>query len=543
MAGRFWTDAEIARLMKAGQLYESQWRLVTHCETWDRTYNALWTKYNELVNSGDDPPAADYEPLRIETDPEAVAEEVAAFCEVPTNRSFVPSVLQDYVGEAEPVSEAAPSDLTDDLRDYQYIDGTFLWVVNEKLYAVEYERWDAICHDYSEHGGDLTQAEVARKHGVPLPILKRILRRYGQYKASPPNCRERISDHKEDFTPLVEEAIENDEYRFLDELQRKRDQEWRKEYIELKKQDLVQQRMIEAAERIAASRPTPQITGVPAIVTRGGEPWEAHVPTTDEHGGKYVWGKESFGEDYDTPETCRRLVHHAEAAADWIASQPGECRVIHRSLMGDLFHALTGETEHGTNLDQDTRSAHVLILVLDALERGCRLLARTTDHLHLRGSKGNHDGFQFTFAMVTLRALLRDVDNITVHVEPGYYDSWRVGSTLHVIDHGYRVGNLTGWKAKAQAEVVAREVGGADFHGAEQIITYVGHLHEEQRASNGSHLKLIRLPSLGESDDFETSLRYASQPAAHLFRLDPLGRICDERVLFRDTLSPREKAA
>ena len=98
------------------------------------------------------------------------------------------------------------------------------------------------------------------------------------------------------------------------------------------------------------------------------------------------------------------------------------------------------------------------------------------------------------------------------------------------------MGALGGWKAKAQAEVVAREIGGEDYHGCDMIYTYCGHLHEEQRASHGGHLKLIRLESLGEADDFETSLRYASQPAAHLFRLDALGRISDERVLFRDRL-------
>jgi hypothetical protein len=57
----------------------------------------------------------------------------------------------------------------------------------------------------------------------------------------------------------------------------------------------------------------------------------------------------------------------------------------------------------------------------------------------------------------------------------------------------------------------------------------VGHLHELQAASHGDHAKLIRLPSFGESDEYETSLRYASEVAAHLFAHDLSGRIvCDK---------------
>ena len=401
--------------------------------------------------------------------------------------------------------------------------------------AIEYERWDLICRDYSSLGGDLSTAEVARKHGLPRRSLTQCLQSYGQFKASPPNCRERIGEHKEDFTPLVAEAIENDENRFIGELERARDTEWRADYLKLKRESLTQDRIIVAAEKFATGWKVPALRSIKA---RAGEDWEGHFPTADEHAGKYNWKQETFGEDLDTKETCRRLMFHAEQSVEWIAGQPGRCRVAHRSLVGDLFHALTGMTEHGTKLDQDTRSAKVLAMTMEALVYGVALLASAADHVHVRGSKGNHDGFQFVFAMYALKAMCAPYKNVTVHVTPGYYTSFRVGSTLHVLDHGYRMGALGGWKAKAQAEVVAREVGGADYHGCEQIITYCGHLHEEARSQHGGHLKLIRLESLGEADDFETSLRYASQPAAHLFRLDKLGRISDERVLFRDRLSP-----
>jgi hypothetical protein len=48
-----------------------------------------------------------------------------------------------------------------------------------------------------------------------------------------------------------------------------------------------------------------------------------------------------------------------------------------------------------------------------------------------------------------------------------------------------------------------------------------------------SHAKLIRLPSFAESDEYETSLRYASEPVAHLYAHDTQGRIVgDEWIYF-----------
>jgi hypothetical protein len=44
---------------------------------------------------------------------------------------------------------------------------------------------------------------------------------------------------------------------------------------------------------------------------------------------------------------------------------------------------------------------------------------------------------------------------------------------------------------------------------------------------------LIRLPSFAESDEYETSLRYASEPVAHLYAHDTQGRIVgDEWIYF-----------
>lgn len=425
--------------------------------------------------------------------------------------------------------------IDESLRDYQFLGGSFLFVIGERMIAIDYDRWDQICRDYSEYGSDMSGSEIARKHGLPLPVVRRCLTKYGQYKSSPPNCRERIEEHKEDLAPLISEAIENDEHRFIAQLESQRDREWRKEFVALKKERVAEDRVLEAARQIAAEMAPVVVSG--SFEPLPGEPWYGHFPTTDEHIGKRVWGKESFGLDYDTPIGVARLRAHGDSTAAWVASQPGKCLVGYRTLVGDLTHALMGETAHGTKLDQDTRAGKVWTETAEACVYSIAKLAAVCERVVVKGAKGNHDGFLFYVFMEYLRARMATVPNVSVEPTPAAYDTFRVGSALHVLDHGYGVGKLTGWKAKAQAEVVAREIGGADFHGADMIYTYVGHLHEDEKGSHGAHLQLRRLPSLGESDDYETGLRYASTPTAHLFRLNERGLIDTEKVLYRADLT------
>ncbi len=99
---------------------------------------------------------------------------------------------------------------------------------------------------------------------------------------------------------------------------------------------------------------------------------------------------------------------------------------------------------------------------------------------------------------------------------------------------------LSGWKAKASLDVLARKAAGEDYFKARRIYYFVGHLHELQAAFHGDHVKLTRLPFFGESDEYETSLRYASEPVAHLFTHDPSGRIVgEERVYFETPAGAR----
>lgn len=422
------------------------------------------------------------------------------------------------------------------LQDYALVGDTYVFTINGKLWQIERERMERICADYSAYGGNLTQAQLAREHGLPVEVVKRMLAAYKQYKASLPFTRETIKEfaERQQLDALAEQAVEVQEAALERKIAQKQIDKMRSRLEQLESEEFVRKRFLEELERIV---PTIRVEPKARLwAPSEGGPWIAHVPTTDEHIGKYVWGEETFGDNLDTSLSCQRLVTHAEHAASWISGQPGRCEVAYRTFIGDFFHALTGQTEHGTRLDQDTRSARVWAKGLEAAVKSVLTLAQVADRVEVYGAMGNHDGFAFYQFMHALQLALQNEPRVTVHASPKRYSAFRVGTTLHVLDHGYRVKELTGWKAKAQAEVVAREIGGDDYQGAEHVYTYVGHLHEWSGASLGRHHELIRLPSLGESDAFETELRFPADPRAHLYRLDARGRIETEHRIFAEAL-------
>lgn len=408
-------------------------------------------------------------------------------------------------------------------HDYLVADGNITFAIDDKLVKIPMDRWETICAQYSSLGGNLTRAQVARRNGLPLRVLMRMLALYGHYKASPPVSRERIAEHGGDLQPLVDEAVENLELRLSEEIEEARDRKWRNEYKRLRRELDSDDRLAAQAERAAANI---QVGPPSKPERRTGEPWDGIIPTTDEHFGLYVWSPGAFGEAYDSDIAHARLVAHGERVAEWVQAQPGRCQTLVRPYLGDLFHALSGSTEHGTLLDMDTRHERVWEAGLDAVIQNTNTIAAACGHLILHFIPGNHDGKEmFRFAK-TIQIAFQDRPDVEVRLSRQRYSCELVGETLHVFDHGYRVGSLSGWKAKAQAEVVAREIAGHDrFRQATSIVVYSGHLHSFEAGSNGAHLELWRLPSLAEVDDYASDLRYSGSPAAYAFRLNERGAI------------------
>lgn len=518
-----WSDADKWRLVRAADLYERQWSLIRSIEFPGKSRRAVESAYQSCM-LWERPDDTEYVPLRGESEPDLVAAEVADLVAGSGRRVRVPAAFAGQQSTSDPDEPGDPRDdaeaVDEGLRDYSLVAGNFIFSVDDKVLAIPFAKWDAICRDYSREGTDMTAAEVARAHGIPRTVLTRVLRLYGQFKTSPPFCRERITDSKDDFGPLIREAIENDEHRFLRQLEEARDTEWRRDYERLKKERLSEDRLVAGAAVLLANRPPmPPVEKFFAQPdTR--KPQDAHLPTTDEHVGKYNWRRETFGANLTTDISCARLRQHADTSAEWIAQGP-PCDTAYRTLIGDLFHALTGETEHGTKLDQDTRGAYVWVSALEAMEYSIQVLTQVARRVVVKAALGNHDGFALFQFITTLHRSFRGRADVEVDITPLKYNYFRANRALHVLDHSYGIGAL-GWKAKAQMDTVARDTAQEDFHGADRIFYWLGDKHELAVASHGAH-QLIRLPSLGEPDEYETSLRYSSRPVAYGFRLDERG--------------------
>lgn len=355
-----------------------------------------------------------------------------------------------------------------------------------------------------------------------------MLRSAGQYKASFPLSQEQRIE-REDEETLVEEAIETKERQIIKKMQSRSRRKMEREYRKLRERYSSEQRFIEAGRELmqgVSVRPDPLKD------TGEGEPAPIPWPFPDVHTGAYSWSDETFGGNYDTPIASRRTRGYTDEAAAWVREEPGQVAAVDFCLLGDYYQGI--ETDHGTELDVDTREERVWAeggeVALYAVERW-REVAET---VHVRVVPGNHapgDEYKLAYG---LQWAFSEVEDVQVHVHPHKFHSFVVGRTQWILDHKYGVGSLEGWKSKAQAETVAAQT--AD---PEQVVqwrrTLLGHEHEENVGELGDHHKIVRLPPFAEPSEHATDNRLASQPEGLVFRLRPDGRIRrQERIKLRE---------
>jgi hypothetical protein len=404
----------------------------------------------------------------------------------------------------------------------------------EHPYRIHRGVWSEVVWSYSRAGGNLTKAEVAREFDIPRPYLERALALYGHLKASMPYLREEVGE-TEDVEGLAERTLERKEHDYYRHLQEKEIRRLRREVQAYREGEYRRREAMSAlAEEFRAlAGDLSRAPKWPAPRPTVREGWVAHLPLADVHAGLYVWGEELWAHNYDTDNACSRIIDHAEESAGWIERQGG-CRVAWVADVGDLFHGLLNATERGTPLQQDTRARRVWRMTVDAKIRAVRTILEVVPEVKVVSTPGNHDHiFNFLFHEALDMHFSEDqrVEVITTVTPQSYFV---VGSTMHLLLHGTKIGQLTSPKAKATVELIARNSAGRDYAKVNQIKAYVGHLHNSQTETQGAHLEMIRLPAAAETDDYAQSLGFFHQPGARLFRLDQTGDIeVEKRVRFR----------
>lgn len=264
-----------------------------------------------------------------------------------------------------------------------------------------------------------------------------------------------------------------------------------------------------------------------------GADWVGHFPLADPHVGKYVWGKEGWGENYNTQIACERIAETGKQQAGWALRQQGRLTTAYVTNLGDFWHAIDGKTESGTLLHQDTRAKKVIHEGLDAELARLDAIRRVADFMVVDYTEGNHDHNWLHLFYVAIQQHFRNESDVKVNISFAKKVYFRVGDCIHFLDHGKGIATLSSPSSKRAAwAAIDRVVTREDKNRVLRYYFYCGHLHHRESSEEGS-MELIRVPSLAEPDDYEEMLRVGSRPAAVAYRLDSKGNIEDEhRVYF-----------
>jgi predicted phosphodiesterase len=97
---RIWTDAENWKLCRAREIYESQYTLIRDCEEFDRSQYAL-ERRGLLLKDWKAPKDTEKLPLRAETDPEEVYQEIVHHLRDARKRGILPEYFRIYKQQEE----------------------------------------------------------------------------------------------------------------------------------------------------------------------------------------------------------------------------------------------------------------------------------------------------------------------------------------------------------------------------------------------------------------------------------------------------------
>lgn len=449
-----------------------------------------------------------------------------------------------HVSDDEEASEETHEEnLVDPDYEYDEIGGYYIFRLNGKRRVIPEDLMKKACRMYPEKGEGFTLNEVAEEINIPRPDLEVIFRKYQFFKSSQPFTHEEFMEMEDDEADR--RTLEIMRHRWRSRLARKEraDVVRRLEEAEIKlnRREWLSEQMAEAAVEVARALPhgTPTLKepvhahfNTPGL---GKAPWASfHAPVADLHIGKQVYGKEMWGENYDTDIACERLEHHAIEVAKIIANSGYRCHTLYTTDVGDFFHALLWQTEHGTYLHQDSRPKRVAKHAFDASVRHLETLRPFTEKIVRRFAEGNHGYFhewEFNQHLATYYRQDDKLDFDTGFEVQGYFEE---GEVAHVLDHGYKLKDVDSRSTKDMvAEAVHNILPVEVQQRVRYVVYYIGHLHERSIGEASGRMEIIRLPSFGETDDHSAMLYFSESPRGFVYRLNEAGYIKgEERIYF-----------
>lgn len=439
---------------------------------------------------------------------------------------------------------------------YRFDGKDYSFSVNDELVSFPKELWEAAVRDYSGQGGNLTCYEVAAKYSIPVKVLEKCFSLYAHFKARPPVTREALAEAvvKGEMTPLMQQAIEAQEHKFGVKLEQQRVRQMEARLRELEQERLEQGELADAMRSLVQELVT-SFGGFAARTVEkapfpSGKVYDIHAPLFDLHAGLSQLKALGWSQrDYNSDTALRMVRQHGRSVANLIRQRHGTCRVAYLTHGGDTFHAPFGRTEHGRPLQRDTPDRLLMRELVQAFIVQIDAVRPHVEKVVVKGVEGNHGHLLDALILDFLALYYKDAADVEVSEDLNQRTYFRVGETLHVLDHGTKFGNVTSTASMAFAERISRVVAGEDFHGATRIYFYVGHLHHRENATNSqeksqAHLNILRVPTICSANDYETFLGFYNESMTDVYFLDARGRIfATERLYMMEELSPVRAAA
>lgn len=422
-------------------------------------------------------------------------------------------------------------------EDYFVVDGKYVFSVNDQVLKITKEKWEGILADYAASGANLSQQEIAMKYGLPRKTLEACLKRYGGFKARPPVSREALRDGP--MEPLIQHAIEVREHRFAQRLEIEQQAQYRLRVESLERELNNRGLICDEARTIVADALANLQAAVPYVELQAVlDPTAVyHIPVFDAHLGQHVDGEMGWGPDYDLAAAKRAVTEHGRRAAAYILRKTGGADKVFYTLGGDFFHAMLGQTKKGTKLDHTENDRLVFRAGLEAVVDSIQALRAVAKDVIVLSIPGNHDHLFADILEETLHAWYRNTPGVFVPNERGKRKVFRVGTSLHVLDHGEGFETF-GPRAMLSAEMIARVVGGSLFEGVKKVYMYCGHTHHPESKAHGPHLELIRVASMAPASEYAEGLVLYNEMESPVFALDSRGRIEDiHRIYLADLLA------
>lgn len=442
-------------------------------------------------------------------------------------------------------------------RRYKFDGETYTFAINGELIEFPKLMWEAIATDYSADGGNLNRQEIAAKYGISKPILDAALRRYEQYKASPPATREEIADANGEFDPLMERAVEVAGQRLQGKLHSFKLRHLQKENEQLKSELHSRGTVVDEFRAILTdiAAEFPKAGPVEKLLLPDPEYFDFVGAIYDAHIGLVWHGDRKWSHPYNSSIAATYIRAHGQASAAKIRARPGRCQNAYLPYGGDMLHSVLGKTVHGRIVGADKKDRELMRIAYGACLDQIEAVRPVAEKVWVGGIGGNHDAplAEILIDMIGYHYSDTAAADVTVDTTNAKQAYFLAGDTLHVFDHGEAFGNVTTNNSLAIAERIARNVAGEDFYKARRIIFYVGHMHHRESARSTAekrpkkkpnlqslnksqgHIEIIRVPVFCHENDYEEMLGFWNEPMADLYFLNPQGKIAGiERLYMQD---------